>query len=59
MGTKKKKQADRTVQTQIRMSLDLKDRIRRYQAKLQKDTGVEITFTTAVRALIEKGLAAR
>jgi hypothetical protein len=56
MRVKKKKQSDRTVQTQIRMSLDLKERIRKYQAKLRKETGVEITFTTAVRALLEKGL---
>lgn len=54
----KKKSREELVQTQIRMSEELKARVRAYQKKLQAETGVEINFTTAVRALIEKGLKA-
>lgn len=44
--------------TQIRMDENLKGRILDYQTKLI-DKGVAITFSATVRALIEKGLAAR
>lgn len=45
------------IQTQIRMEESFKNRIRAYQRNvLEKKTGAEVTFTTAVRSLIEKGL---
>jgi hypothetical protein len=43
--------------TQIRMSVDLKNRVRAYQEKLA-DKGVVTTFSAAARMLIEKGLKA-
>jgi hypothetical protein len=45
-------------QSQIRMDDALKARIATYQAKLHKDTGIEVSFASAVRSLIERGLAA-
>jgi hypothetical protein len=47
---------DRQKQTQVRMSDALKARIRKYQQKIHKDTGFTISFSTAVRTLIERGL---
>lgn len=47
------------MQTQIRMSLDLKKRIREHRARIRTETGADVTFSQAVRALIEKGLKAR
>lgn len=49
-GTPRKKQQ------QIRMDEKLKARIRVHQEKLRKQTGVAISFSAAVRSLIEKGL---
>lgn len=46
----------RTKQNQIRMTDDLKDRIHKHQEKLRKETGLQVNFSEAVRALIEKGL---
>jgi hypothetical protein len=43
-------------QNQIRMDDELKDRIRKYQQKVMKSTGLEVSFSSAVRSLIEKGL---
>jgi hypothetical protein len=43
-------------QTQLRMSDELKDRIHEYQEQVKKKTGFEITFSVAVRTLIERGL---
>ena len=43
-------------QTQIRMDDDLKDRIRKYQRRFERETGAEISFSGAVRLLIEKGI---
>lgn len=45
-------------QQQIRMDDALKGRIRDYQRRKQSETGLEVTFSGAVRALIEKGLEA-
>lgn len=45
-------------QQQIRMDDDLKARIRDYQQKVQKETGLEVNFSTIVRTLIEKALDA-
>lgn len=46
------------VQTQIRMSSVLRARIEKYQKSVEKQTGLKVTFSTAVRALLEKGLEA-
>jgi predicted DNA-binding protein len=48
--------SQRQKQNQIRMSDDLKDRIRKYQKKLKSEGGLDVSFSSAVRALIEKGL---
>ena len=45
-------------QHQIRMDDGLKDRIRKYQQRVERDTGLEVSFSSAVRSLIEKGLEA-
>jgi hypothetical protein len=46
-------------QNQVRMDDDLKARIRKYQEKLEKTTsGLEVSFSSATRSLIEKGLKA-
>lgn len=42
----------------IRMSADLQKRVRKYQKGLGEKIGAEVTFSTAVRGLIEQGLAA-
>jgi len=47
-----------TKQNQIRMTDDLKARIRAYQDKVHKDTGAEVNFSEAVRALLDKSLKA-
>ena len=44
------------VQTQIRMSDEMRARIEAYQRKLQRDNVERVTFTAAVRALLERGL---
>ncbi len=49
---------DRQKQTQVRMSDALKAKIRTYQQQVHKDTGFTISFSTAVRTLIERGLEA-
>lgn len=46
-------------QQQIRMDDALKDRIRDYQKKVHSQTGLEVSFASAVRTLIEKGLEAQ
>jgi predicted DNA-binding protein len=46
----------RTKQNQIRMTDDLKDRIHEYQKKLHREKGIQVNFSEAVRALIERGL---
>lgn len=45
-------------QQQIRMDDHLKSRIRKYQEKVQVETGLEVNFSTIVRTLIEKTLDA-
>jgi transposase len=45
-------------QQQIRMDDALKARIRGYQQQVHRDTGLEVSFSSAVRSLIEKGLEA-
>lgn len=47
-----------TKQNQIRMTDDLKARIRKYQDKLHKDTGMEANFSETVRALLDRALKA-
>lgn len=43
--------------TQIRMGSALKNRVRRYQEKVTRQTqGVKISFGEAVRVLVERGL---
>jgi len=49
---------ERQKQTQVRMSDGLKGRIRDYQDRICKATRFKISFSTAVRVLIEKGLEA-
>jgi hypothetical protein len=43
-------------QTQVRMDEALKDRIRKYQRQLEKQTDTNISFSSAARSLIEKQL---
>lgn len=44
-------------QNQIRMDDELKARITKYKERLEKTTsGLEVSFSSATRALIEKGL---
>lgn len=46
-------------QNQVRMDDALKARIYKYKEKLEKATsGLEVSFSSATRALIEKGLEA-
>ena len=46
-------------QNQIRMDDELKARITKYKERLEKTTsGLEVSFSSATRALIEKGLEA-
>ena len=52
------KRAQTTKQNQIRMTDDLKARIRKYQDKLHKDTGMEANFSETVRALLDRALKA-
>ena len=40
----------------LRMPKDLEDRIQKYRERFRKKTGVEISWSVAVRTLIEKGL---
>lgn len=40
----------------IRMTDDLRDRVRKYQASMQEETGFQIGFATAARRLIEECL---
>lgn len=47
---------DQQRQTQVRMSDNLKERIREYQQQVKDRRGYEIGFSAAVRSLIEKGL---
>lgn len=56
---KKTNHSSNKSQNQIRMDDDLKARIRKYQEKLEKTTsGLEVSFSSATRLLIEKGLEA-
>jgi transposase len=55
-GTQSKKSSKH--QQQIRMDDDLKSRIRKYQERVEKSTGLEIGFSSVVRVLIEAGLKA-
>jgi len=47
-----------TKQNQIRMTEELKSRIRRYQEKLREDTGAKVNFSETVRALLDQSLKA-
>lgn len=51
-GTKRAKQ------NQIRMTDELKARIRKYQERLRKDTGAQVNFSETVRALLDQSLKA-
>ena len=52
MPTKKASQS----QNQIRMDEPMKVRVRKYQLQLEKDTGMKVSFSSATRSLIAKGL---
>jgi hypothetical protein len=54
--TKRVNGSKHTKQNQIRMTDELKARIHKYQDKLQHEKGIEINFSEAVRALIDRGL---
>jgi hypothetical protein len=43
-------------QTQVRMPPALKERVRKYQMRVQQKTGVQVSWSAAVRALIERSL---
>ena len=45
-------------QSAIRMNQVMKTRIRKYQGYLQKTTGLDVSFPSAVRSLIKIGLDA-
>jgi len=57
---KKKKPRDTKArlgsQVQFRMGEDLERRVNGYRNNLSKELGIEVTFSTAVRSLIERGL---
>ena len=54
-----KKSSTNKSQNQVRMDDALKTRIRKYQKKLEDGTsGLEVSFSSATRSLIEKGLEA-
>lgn len=40
----------------LRMSGDLENRVRAYQKRLRDEQGIETSFSSAVRTLIEQGL---
>lgn len=44
---------------QLRMSPDLEIRVRAYQKELRDKYGIETTFSSTVRTLIEQGLKAQ
>ena len=52
-----KKSSTNKSQNQVRMDETLKARIRKYQKKLET-SGLEVSFSSATRSLIEKGLEA-
>jgi hypothetical protein len=43
-------------QHQIRMDDALKKRIMKYQERVQRDTGIAVSFSSVVRLLLDKGL---
>jgi hypothetical protein len=49
---------ERQKQTQVRMTDSLKGRIRKFMEETRQETGFKISFSVAVRVLIEKGLGA-
>jgi hypothetical protein len=51
-----KRGAQQMKQNQIRMTEEFKNRIHKYQKKVQQDTGAVIDFSEAARALIDRGL---
>ena len=55
---RKKTDGSNKSQNQVRMDEDLKARIRKYQQQIEKTTGLEISFSSAIRSLTEKGLEA-
>jgi hypothetical protein len=55
---KKTRKATGKRQQQIRMDDDLKERVNGYREKLEKEKDLEVSFSSAVRSLIEKGLEA-
>jgi hypothetical protein len=46
-----------STQTQIRMAKPLRDRIQKFRNKFQKKTGAQLTFSEAVRTLLEQALS--
>jgi hypothetical protein len=59
MASKKKKPRPETFQAQVRMGKELMTEVRAYQNLLCKETGLEATFSDAVRALVRQGLKAQ
>jgi len=58
-GKRQSRKVNGKRQQQIRMDDDLKDRINKYREKLMvEERGLEVSFSSAVRSLIEKGLEA-
>ncbi len=53
----KKKMAGKHQQG-VRMDESMEARVRKYADRLSKETGLEVSFSSAVRKLIEKGLEA-
>ena len=53
---KREKREKKEKQTQVRMGSSLLTRIDEYRARIKREKGLEVAFSTAVRTLIEKGL---
>jgi hypothetical protein len=54
----KKTNGNKQNQVMIRMSDALKERIEKYQMQFEKKSDLEMSFATAARSLLEKGLDA-
>lgn len=52
----KNKPEKRWYQQQIRMDLAQHERVLKYQKQILKETGVDVSFSQAVRSLLDKGL---
>lgn len=56
--TTKKPNGNKSHQNQIRMDDELQARVHKYRLKFEKETGLKVSFSSAVRLLVEKGLEA-